>query len=103
MVILEHQRPDKENTMSEKDDPKCPHCGAVMKKWRTPLNSTWGTAFQWVCFNDECSYFVRGWDFMWKEQGVKASYRHRMNPETGSSGPLPAWSKDAHKDQIIEE
>jgi hypothetical protein len=89
--------------MSEKENPKCPHCSAVMKKWKTPEDSTWGTSFQWVCFNDECSYFVRGWDWMWQEQGVKASYRHRMHPETGACGPLPAWSKDAHKDKIIEE
>jgi hypothetical protein len=89
--------------MSDKDNPRCPHCSAVMKKWRTPADSTWGTSFQWVCFNDECSYFVRGWDWTWKEQGVKASYRHRMHPETGACGPLPTWSKDAHKDQIIED
>ena len=89
--------------MSEKETPACPHCGTVMKKWRTPLNSTWVTEFQWVCFNDECSYYVRGWDFMWKDQSVKASYRHRMDPETGATGPLPTWSRDAHKDQIITD
>ena len=87
--------------MSDQEKCICPHCGAEMKKWRTPANSTWVTEFQWVCFNDACTYFVKGWDHMLETQNVKASYRHRVNPETGASGPLPCWSYDAHKDQII--
>ncbi|MFH1125101.1 MAG: ogr/Delta-like zinc finger family protein [Pseudomonadota bacterium] len=89
--------------MDQTQEPICPHCSVVMKKWRTPASSTWGATFQWVCFNDDCPYFVRGWDWMLKEQNVKASYRHKMDPETGASGPLPAWSNDAHKDQVIED
>ena len=30
--------------MSQQETPKCPHCGVEMKKWRTPADSTWGTA-----------------------------------------------------------
>ena len=90
-----------EHEMSDQEKCICPHCGAEMKKWRTPANSTWVTEFQWVCFNDACTYFVKGWDHMLETQNVKASYRHRVNPETGASGPLPCWSYDAHKDQII--
>jgi hypothetical protein len=89
--------------MEKIEKPVCPHCGVQMRKWRTPPESTWGTVFQWVCFNDECVYFVRGWDWMMKDQGVKASYRHRLNPDTGACGPLPCWSYEAHKDQIIED
>jgi len=89
--------------MSEQEKPKCRHCDVEMKKWRTPANSTWGTDFQWVCFNDQCPYFLRGWEHIFKTQNVKASYRYRLNPLTGSSGPLPCWSYDAHKDQIIED
>ena len=89
--------------MSQRETPKCPHCDGEMKKWEVPLNSTWTYPWQWVCFNDECPYFVRGWDWMMESQSVKASYRNRMDPESGSTGPLPVWSYDAHKDKIIEE
>ena len=89
--------------MNEEKIPKCDHCGANMKRWSTPVNSTWKTDFLWVCFNDECPYFLRGWDHMMNTQNVKASYRNSMNPETGALAPLPCWSHDAHKDKIIRD
>ncbi len=88
--------------MSNSEVQVCSHCGENMKKWQPPANSTWKASYLWVCFNDECPYFVRGWDHMMKTQEVKASYRQSVNPETGGTAPLPCWSYDAHKDRILE-
>ena len=83
--------------------PVCPHCGQQMKKWESPPDSTWGTDFQYICFNDDCPYYVKGWDWMKSQFNVESSYRHRFNPLNGETGPLPVWSPDAHKNRIIEE
>jgi hypothetical protein len=59
--------------------------------------------FQLVCFNDECKYFVRGWQWMNDRFNVNASYRYRYDPSTGEEGPLPVWSKAALRPNIIDE
>jgi hypothetical protein len=81
----------------------CPHCNTKMKKWTNPEGSTWGGGFQFVCFNDECPYFVQGWEWMDRNYAVRSSYRHRYNPATGEQGPIPVWSPCALRDGIIEE
>lgn len=88
--------------MSE-DKCLCPHCGQKMSKFRSPAESSWGGGEWVVCFNNECGYFVRGWEHMSKTRGVKCSYRHRLNPETGECGPMPVYSASMGLDCIIEE
>jgi hypothetical protein len=87
----------------ENKDTNCPHCGQPMKKWNAPNQSTWGDHPQYVCFNDECGYYVRGWERMRTKYNQYASYRHRYDPVAGQEGPLPVWSPDAHKDAIVED
>jgi hypothetical protein len=88
------------NTTSET---VCPHCGQAMTKWRAPDDSTWGGQIQYVCFNDDCPYYKKGWEWMEQQYQHKASYRHRFNPATGEQGPLPVWSETAMRNFIVDK
>lgn len=74
-----------------------------MSRWANPDQSTWTGGFQFVCFNDDCPYFVRGWLWMLERFNVTASYRYRFDPATGEAGPLPVWSKKALRCNILED
>jgi hypothetical protein len=89
--------------MPEIEKPTCPHCGSSMLPWKTPDDGAWDSPLMFVCFNDDCPYYVRGWKWMKEKYDVNASYRHRYNPDTGQSGPLPVWSPTAHRDAVLNE
>lgn len=74
-----------------------------MSRWANPDGTSWSGDFQYVCFNDDCPYFVRGWEWMKEKYNVAGSYRHRLDPETGQSGPLPVWSVDDFRANIISD
>ena len=82
---------------------KCPHCGSRMLKWYTPPDLSWGTPYQYVCFSDECGYYVRGWNWIMQQYNKEASYRHRYNPFVGESGPVPVWSPSALRGRIMDD
>ena len=87
--------------VNEAKPPVCPHCDKEMARMSLPDNTGYECEFFYVCFNDDCSYFKDGWKWMWDKYRVKTSYRHRVNPVTGESGPLPVWSQGALKDLVL--
>lgn len=83
----------------------CPYCGERLKKWAVPDNpfgQTWDNDHMYICFNDECAYYVRGWDHMGNEGNRGSSYRLMYNPEKDRCMPIPVPSPRALKDGIIE-
>ena len=88
--------------MKPEEGNNCPHCNEPLKKWSCPPETSWGTEYQFVCFNDECPYFVKGWNWMRNKFHQNISYRYRLNPQNKECGPLPVWSHDALKNFIIQ-
>lgn len=80
----------------------CPHCGAEMNPIRTPMDSSWGGEVHYICFNDDCCYFVESWDSLERQGISRTGYRCRMDPR-GCCGPAPVWSNDALKEQVLRE
>ena len=74
-----------------------------MRRWANPQITSWQGDYQWVCFNDDCPYYLRGWDWMKSQFNVSASYRYRLEPQTGEAGPLPVWSSTALRSNILDE
>jgi SAM-dependent methyltransferase len=83
----------------------CPYCGEKLRKWAVPDNPfacTWDNDYMYICFNDACPYYVRGWDVMHNEGTCGASYRLMYNPEKDRCLPIPVPTPKALKEGIIE-
>jgi hypothetical protein len=84
------------------DSPSCPHCDETLRPFQLPDNTGWQTDFHVACFNDECPYYRKGWEWMEQHYGVRSSYRFRIDPATGKAMPLAVWSPQALRDRIID-
>ena len=85
---------------------RCPYCGSRMKKWAVPDNpfeATWDNEFLYICFNDRCSYYVRGWDHIYRSTNRMASYRFMYNPDKDTSAPIPVPSPKALRESILDD
>lgn len=95
-----------ERKKAVKDTMACPYCGDRLRKWAVPDNpfaQTWDNDYMYICFNDECPYFVRGWDVMAKSVNRTQSYRLMYNPDKDCCMPIPVPSPRALREGIIEE
>jgi hypothetical protein len=71
--------------------PACPHCKTEMEKLDARYLD-WGLPFLWVCYNDGCAFFTKGWKHMMENYGQLTSYRFMIQPDSGATGVIPAFS-----------
>lgn len=79
------------------DKPKCPHCEKEMTLWEIPpINFSdglgWGTPFLFVCFNDNCPSYTKGWEDMAENMETRASYRCYVEPGASNFEYMPVFS-----------
>ncbi len=102
-VPARHERIERRAVPSERH---CPYCGKLMALWQppeTPWEIDYNAPLLYVCFHDECDYFVRGARWC-RRNGMRcATYRHSRNPANGAEGPLPVPTKWALRAGIVEE
>jgi hypothetical protein len=68
-----------------------------------PDDATWSEPFFYVCFNDDCSYYKKGWEWMMEKYNQHASYRFAVNPTGGATLMIPVWSDTATREMIEED
>ncbi len=73
--------------------PTCPHCNALMEKMDS-RHLEWESPYLWVCFNNNCTLFKKGWEHMMESVGQLVSYRFMIHPQNGEKGVIPAFSND---------
>jgi len=88
--------------------PMCPHCDTEMSLWEVPPVPVgdglgWGAPYLYVCFNDECSLYVEGWENLQENYSHNASYRCMCYPGTTQYECMPVFSPMGGAGQIIDD
>ena len=75
--------------------PDCSHCKDTMVRYDLPPVAFsdglgWGTSFLWICGNDNCPIFTKGFDHTMENYGQASSLRVIVEPDTGRESVVPA-------------
>ena len=92
----------------DQEKPRCPHCNTEMDIWEVPpFNFSdglgWGTPYLFICFNDECPLYEKGWENIKENYAYNASVRCICYPGKKNFECLPVFSSMGAKGQIIDD
>lgn len=87
--------------------PTCPHCQHKLSCCEAPPVHVgdglgWGSEVLYICLNDYCSLFLRGWDQIEEKYGHHASYRYMQLPDSTESNVMMVGNSDAFKGSVID-
>lgn len=85
----------------------CPHCKTELTLCHAPPVHVgdglgWGSEFLFICLNDECSLFVKGWEYIENQYGHVGSYRYMEIPDSNESYNMMVAGKDAFTGSIVD-
>jgi len=106
-MVMESKQEYMERVMAM-EKPRCPHCDAEMKLWEVPPINVgdglgWGAPFLFLCFNDDCPLYKKGWQDMEENYAQRASMRCFNYPGTEQFECMPVFSSFGGQGQVIDD
>jgi hypothetical protein len=85
----------------------CPHCKEKCSCCEAPQFHVgdglgWGSDVLFICLNDECPLFVRGWEQIETQYGHRSSYRYMELPGSKESNVMMVGNAMAFKGSVID-
>lgn len=85
----------------------CPHCEQKMSCCEAPPvhigdGLGWGSEVLFICLNDYCSVFLKGWDNIEQKFGHHASYRYMELPDSFEGNFMMVGNAEAFKASVID-
>lgn len=85
----------------------CPHCKTKLLPCEAPQFHVgdglgWGSDILFICLNDYCSLFLKGWEYIEKQYGHHSSYRYMELPDSTEANVMMIGNKDAFKGSVVD-
>ncbi|WP_028584259.1 hypothetical protein [Desulfogranum mediterraneum] len=85
----------------------CPHCNKELTLCHAPPVHVgdglgWGSEFLFICLNNDCPLFVKGWKYIEDQYGHVGSYRHMEIPNSNETYNMMVAGNDAFTGSIVD-
>ena len=85
----------------------CPHCSGDLTLCHSPSVHVgdglgWGSEYLFICLNDSCPLFVKGWDYIANQYGHVGSYRYMEVPNSKENYNMMVVGRDAFTGNVVD-
>ena len=85
----------------------CPHCSGDLSLCHAPPVHVgdglgWGSEYLFICLNDSCPLFVKGWDHIANQYGHVGSYRYMELPNSKENFTMMVVTKEAFTGSVVD-
>jgi len=85
----------------------CPHCKTKLTLCHAPPVHVgdglgWGSEYLFICLNDDCSLFAKGWEYIENQYGHVGSYRYMEIPGCKETYNMMVAGRGAFTGSIVD-